>query len=119
MKAFDLEKALAGEKVVDKLGREYIDFHLFTKNKYDSRSLICVDKENGQYNYFHQNGTSGSKEPYLFMAPKTKTFWINIYKLIKNNGYSCSDPLTEQQAQNCLGDENHRFLKTIKCEIEE
>lgn len=126
LKPFNLERALAGDKVVDNMGCEYIDFHLFTEMKYDNRSLVCIDKIHGQYNFFYENGSTGENEPFLFMAPKTKTYWINIYRSNKLENDIFFPKFTQGsilEHQEALIEEIERvslkLKKTISFEIEE
>lgn len=81
LKPFDLQKALAGDKVVTRDGRAVISV------RYARYPLIVVVSgetlygctETGRY---YENQLSNEKD--LFMAPKTKTVWVNIY--MKPNG---------------------------------
>lgn len=78
LKNFDLDKALSGDEVVDKMGRSYSQFKNFNV-KDGLRSLVCVD-EAGEFCYFYPNGQLKTGEPYLFIKPKTKKLWIAISK---------------------------------------
>lgn len=101
-KPFDLQKALAGEKVVNRSGKEIKGIN-WTKypiedayrDTYTLRGKL-VDGTDSLYD--------------LFMAPKTKTVWINIYKR-HNSPYH----LTEEEAVIFRFRED--YIKTISVEI--
>jgi hypothetical protein len=81
MKAFDLEKALAGEKVVTRDGQEVTQVTLFKGVRKDGGKSICALID-GLIYLFYEDG-SYTKEleywPDLFMAPKKLSGFINVY----------------------------------------
>ena len=81
---FDLEKALTGEKVVNKDGKEYEQFHLF-KLMYHLPPLACVAKETGAIHFLFEDGSINGKA-LLFMAPKK----IKLFIGIKKTPFSCN-----------------------------
>ncbi len=116
MKTFDLARALAGDPVVDVNGNEANQFHLFNLNK-RYNTLICVI--NSELHYFDENGRYDHNE-YLFMAPKIKTYWINIFKNPYNIIYT--DTRTYQSKHEAIEFNilhGLEYIKTISFEIEE
>ena len=82
MKAFDLQKALAGEKVVTRDGQEVTQVTLFKGVKDRSESICAL--VDGRICLFYENG-SYCKEleswPDLFMAPKKLRGFVNDYAI--------------------------------------
>lgn len=81
MKPFDLEKAIAGEKMVTRDGREVQEFAYFKTSRapYEPiRSVIggCVFSHNIDGSYLGKGNEDCSD---LFMAPKKRTVYVNIY----------------------------------------
>ena len=80
LKPFNLEKALAGEKVVTRDGREVTQLTKFdnvTDNEFILVGVLC-----GSLHVFTIDGrfSAGEARPAdLFMAPKMKTVYINYY----------------------------------------
>ena len=115
-KPFDLERALAGDKVVTRDGREVTEIHQF-KTVSSMYEIYCVVNgvvyavsQEGVYCY-SKDGEVDKKD--LFMAPKTKKFeaWVNVYIY----GFACVTYNTKKEAEECTG-EGH--IKTIKIETE-
>ena len=80
LKPFDLEKALKGEKVVTRDGRIADRFHKFDELDSDSESIYAV--VGGVVQSFWGSGAynvSGDSSFDLFMAPKERVVWANIY----------------------------------------
>lgn len=82
MKPFDLEKALAGERVVTRSGLPVPEVKLFTTVPYHNPTLACVIQ--GNVVMLHRDGRFGrqssSDHPWdLFMAPVTR--FVNVYQL--------------------------------------
>lgn len=104
MKPFNLERALAGDKVVTRDGREVTFVGHFPKLTpgYRVAAIIAGDQiirqfgESGKYNMDGQEAITD-----LFMAPKTVKRWVNFYAeggvvdfgtelLAKTNGKYCA-----------------------------
>ena len=88
LKPFNLEKALAGDPVVTRDGKQVTDIAIFNSLN-DKRNLFAVI--DGQFYQFTKNGSyiEYEKVEYcldLFMAPKIvkKSGWINIYPYAKS-----------------------------------
>jgi hypothetical protein len=81
MKPFNLEKALAGEPVVTRIGEEVTQLHLFNASITDY-PLVGVLKD--QIIHWCKNGkaytTGGNSHLDLFMAPKVIEGWVNVYQ---------------------------------------
>src|SRR5690606_29002728 len=83
LKPFDLQKALAGEPVVTRDGREAKVF-VYAENNSDSSQLLgAVKEEDGSWeptDWFASGSfderAQGATNYDLFMAPKTKTMWM-------------------------------------------
>ena len=113
-KPFDLERALAGDKVVTRDGREVTEIHQF-KTLYNKINTVAVVisgniylfTEKGEYNVNRSSGYD------LFMAPKTNKFeaWVNVYSY----GIACVTYNSEREAIDCAGT---NYIKTIKIETE-
>ena len=121
MEPFNLEKALKGEKVVTKDGREVTQLHLFDaqKSTFPLRGVldgqILAWKSNGIYKW------NGNTENDLFMAPKKRKYWVNIYR--SETGLICgpSYPSMEVAVLRITKDgyNYEEYLKTIKIHEEE
>jgi hypothetical protein len=121
MKPFDLEKALAGDPVVTRDGRSVTEVHRFKTLGGPYRLIAVIGgslyrlTERGQYD------STGTNETDLFMAPKKRTVWINLYA----NG--TDQPLTgyityssEAAANNAAKGSTNRIAgKAFPVEIEE
>lgn len=93
---FDLQRALAGDKVVTRDGREVFGIHKFDAYK-DPRSLFGVME--GNVLCWELNGVYAgvlcTRELDLFMAPKTVKRWVNFYP----DYYGALDYPTAEQAK--------------------
>lgn len=90
MKPFNLERALAGDPVVTRGGREVKDFHFF-RSCTDEKSLIGVIATElrawsitGVFSY---EGDKGLLD--LFIAPVQRGLWLNV----DSNGFVKAFPL--------------------------
>ena len=81
MNKFNLERALAGEKVITRDGREVSEFTNVRKVKKDSRCIVGV--VGGVMQVWFRNGMLNSCESKckfdLFMAPKKLSGFVNVY----------------------------------------
>ena len=81
LKPFDLKKYLSGEKVVTKSGYEVTQLNQFFLNK---REILVGVMNEGVHTWTMEgkfivmDGFCENRE--LFMAPTTKTYWVNVYK---------------------------------------
>jgi len=80
VKPFDLQRAIAGEKLVTREGKEVTEFHHF---KTVSGSYPCTAVVNGERSAYTLAGHfNRSQHPHcddLFMAAKKRTVFVNIY----------------------------------------
>jgi hypothetical protein len=81
MKPFDLVRALAGEPVVTRNGKKVDELHYFETARGEHPLIVGFD---GQLWGYTVKGTRTypSESPYdLFMAPKKRTVWVNIWNI--------------------------------------
>jgi len=110
MEKFDLERALAGDPVVTRDGREVTQLTLFKANR---AIYPLVGVVNGQLESFRENGKSWSESPDLFMKPKVVENWFNVYQddncnLATSFGFS-SEEDARKNIMSVL-----KYIKTIK-----
>lgn len=78
MKPFNLERALAGDKVVTRDGREVSELRFLQSVSPNGYCVVAVI--DGDPFLFLQNGKITSINHFdLFMAPKTVKRWVNFY----------------------------------------
>jgi hypothetical protein len=118
MKTFDLTKALAGEPVVTRDGEKVTEIYYFQTSN-EGRKLVSVIGGK-TYSHFEDGTISKFNEVNydLFMAPKVKTFYVNVYKNEDGEIFmGCvADSLQKTKE---IRDINVSFLKTISFEVEE
>jgi hypothetical protein len=115
MKPFDLEKALSGEPVITREGKEVKQLKYF--NTKEANCLYGV--MDYEVYYWKINGTvtnKGSHTHDLFMAPKTMKVWANVYYSDKKGLVIGSMYQNEESAKNSKADYG-RYIKTIEAEI--
>jgi len=113
-KPFDLERALAGDKVVTREGLVVNEIHHFksVSSMYDVyvtvNGLVYACTKEGLYTFPEETRFD------LFMAPRTKRFeaWTNVYSW----GISGQNYGSESKAKDNAGNEG--YIKTIKIETE-
>ncbi len=116
LKPFNLEKALAGEKVVTRDGRNVVEIVKLNKTEV-SRSVIAVIEGQTWYAYT-VDGRYGTQQysPFdLLMVSTKKQGWINIYD---NNPTETGRRIfsTKQEAEDTAGS---RLITTVMIEWEE
>lgn len=119
LKPFNLEKALAGEKVVTLGGQEVVKIVHFKDATPDERVIFQVEdvvylcSEDGKY---YTTGSGSQLD--LFMAPTKKQGWMNIYKTSVNSlvAYTSGVYETKQQAE---ADATFNVIDTVMFEWEE
>lgn len=78
---FDLEKALEGEQVITRDGKDVTQFTFFRTKKYDPYPIFGV--VNGELQRFQQSGKRMLNDyPHhldLFMKPELIESWVNVY----------------------------------------
>ena len=80
LKPFDLEKALAGAKVVSRDGIEVTEIKLFESIKHDFKVVAISGGDVATYTIDGvYSCTKGESKYDLFLAPELKTGWVNIY----------------------------------------
>lgn len=80
MKPFNLERALAGDPVINAEGDEHIEFRHLPSAK-PSYQVVCVRKHDATLLTFTPDGCDTVlSPPALFMAPKKRMVWVCIYE---------------------------------------
>lgn len=117
MKPFELELALAGDPVVTRQGKKIIEIHYF-KNRRERPVLYLVEPNNQYLFGATKEGKNGHHEDHdLFMAPKTKKYYINIFgDRTRSPVIDCSSPLLENEYKQYI---TPTHIKTIEFEREE
>ncbi len=117
---FNLERALAGDPVVTRDGRKILEFaYLKTRKKFNLLALVEI-VDNSELKAFDDDGKFclHPKEPEydLFMLPKTKKYYVHIYRDSKyGNLSSC---IYKDEPDNKILPE-HGPLKVFEFEVEE
>ena len=99
MKPFNLEKALAGEKVMTRAGVELL--HIFHAPKATSlhNKIVAVMEKNGVLTYYEDGKYSASGDTVfdLVMAPKLKKIegWVNYYDSEQFGSVYCTKVLAD------------------------
>lgn len=117
MKPFDLQKALAGEKVITRDGREVTQLVKFDAVNSESvygvvQGVIRTWTNAGKY----FGGITSDTD--LFMAPKETTYWVNVYRS-ERHGLAVGSILfiSEGEARERRSDPD--YIKTISFSVEE
>jgi hypothetical protein len=110
VKPFDLEAAKRGEKLVTRDGREVTEFKYFETEATDSPCCAIIG---GAAMWLHTDGTATGEaertKPYdLFMAPKKRTVYTNLYAVAnkagdRSPGWHAVWHNTEEAARKCAG----------------
>jgi len=119
LKPFNLEKALAGEKVVTRGGQEVVKIVHFKDANPEERIVFQVEdvvylcNEEGKY-----LTTGAGSQIDLFMTTTKKQGWVNIYKTSTNSlvAYTSGVYETKQQAK---ADATFNVIDTVMVEWEE
>ena len=115
MEKFNLERALAGEPVITRDGREVTQLAQFDM-KQGKQCLIGVldydlERWTVEGNYF-LNKTEAQGD--LFMKPKENAVWVNIYKDIDGRLYVGRDSYCSEADAKSEGGALYNYVKTIK-----
>lgn len=100
LKPFNLERALAGDPVVTRIGAQVHNIAHFPSAHY-GRIVAQIDDDNNPPSLFYPDGSysnGGTSVNDLFMAPKTRTVWVNLYITTDGNYGKMSKWNTEQEA---------------------
>jgi hypothetical protein len=124
LKPFNLEKALAGEKVVTRSGWEVVaifcDKVLMSRESFDDfKPVIFICKTPDQEKHYSMiatvEGVTENKMYDLFLLPKVTTYWANVY----SNGRSIYLNLPHKSKDEALKCKDDGYIKTISFDIEE
>jgi hypothetical protein len=115
MEKFNLERALAGEPVITRDGREVTRLVKFEADR-EGYPLMGVLDENvrswtidGRFATFSENSPKD-----LFMKPKENAIWVNVYKREDGSLYIGGIYNNEQEAQNTKFTTFSNYIKTVK-----
>lgn len=122
MKPFDLEKALAGEPVITRDGRDVTQIHCFDVSLVIRPVAAVVAGEllsfwkNGSYHLFNETDFD------LFMKTFEKNIWVVVYRGLHSALWSQVFS-TETEAwdyeQELRTHASYKFIKTIRTRVEE
>lgn len=125
MRPFDLEKALAGDLVVTRDGRE-VDEIFFSEKAGVPQPVIAHIKGNRTFFSFYKNGRFleeriGISKYDLSMAPKVVKRWINICIGSTGTIFADSKLYESKDSANSTATKyvNCSLLKTVPLEVEE
>ncbi len=115
---FNLERALAGDPVIANDGHPVTQLKLFENllpENYidDDKCLVGVYRKNVRT--FTLDGKNFVNNIYLFMAPKIKTYYIDIHKDAEENLRQTAI----YEYKNMHPKDEYSYIKTISFEIEE
>lgn len=127
MKPFDLEKALAGEPVVTRDGRkvqQFKHFHSLTDRANRTECIGAVlDGSVREWNLkgeYRSNYLEDTSKYDLFMAPKQRTAWVNVYKQESGSLIAAAVPYTsEQAAKDAAAKSTMRLVQILPVAYEE
>lgn len=122
MKEFNLEKALAGEKVVMRDGTPVLAIFMDDPQRDDWPLMSIRRKDNGMvdYDYHNKNGRAADHDDHtrdLFMAPKVKKVWIAVSRYNQSTYIGAAAPYDKREdlTDRLLEEHNH----ILQVEIEE
>lgn len=118
---FSLERALEGDPVVTRNGIRVNEIHLFKTDKIYPIGAILREDEDIYHECYTINGKymedGHESELDLFMLPKIKTLWVNIYK--NEFGYfTCRDTYSTEADAIEAARGTFCYIKTISFEVE-
>lgn len=117
MKPFDLQKFLDGEPVICRGGIVPSEVHYFETDNTDYP--ICVIS-NGNSHWVSNTGKFNKElDSYydLFMKPKVKTYWVNVYR--KNDRIEIGAARKSIEDAESWSQDGMNFVKTISFEVED
>lgn len=114
MEKFNLERALAGEPVITRDGKEVTEIHHFKTYSAEHSVYAVVEgilksfTIEGEYNSYSPSESTND----LFMKPKVIEGWVNVYQkrdvLLVGESWT-----TKENAEKNIG-KNNNYIKTIK-----
>jgi len=124
MRKFNLERALAGDKVVCRDGSKVIELKYFDNSHRGQRLVGIVEDSDGDIDicWWNDQGRfinfESEAEYDLFMAPTEKTYYVNVYR--RSDGhiklgkiFNCKPDCAEGYS------ETMEYIKTIEFTVEE
>jgi hypothetical protein len=115
MKPFNLEKAVAGEKLVTRDGRKISEFVYL---KTESSASPCVAVIGGSPFWFSKDGLihgcHGEDSPAdLFMAPKVITKYLNVYDSSAGGSYDGNNSYIFDKKEEAEGNADRNSVKVL------
>lgn len=92
---FDLQRALSGDKVVTRDGREVTQLHKFHAHRVTYPVVGVLDGKLISWNELGEFLSESSNENDLFMAPKTVKRWVNFYSHEKTVSFDSEESAKE------------------------
>ena len=118
-KKFDLEKALAGDKVIDGHDNEIKQVKLFKLQNKEVIAGVLFDK----FIVHHTDEKelcNESSNVTFYMAPKIKTYYLGIYRIkIHDNKDQFATVISEDQNEFNKCSEEQNFIKMVSFEVNE
>jgi hypothetical protein len=114
MEKFNLERALAGEPVCTRDGREVTQLTLFDiDSRYQLRGVLKkeVVSWTNDGDYYDDKDEDNQKD--LFMKPKENAIWINVYKNENGFLYTTGVDFSSEESAKTSAD-NCGYIRTIK-----
>ncbi len=119
MKKFNLERALAGDPIVTRAGKEVTQIKSFEVEKgynvvgiVDGEITTFTDK--GQFDFDNNDSDYD-----LFMATVKKTYWTNFYQTKDGDPYSLSRPYySKEEAERNKNTDTMLYHSTIEITVE-
>lgn len=101
LKPFNLERVLAGDKVVTRDGEEVTELHFFKTISHNYPITAIIREEGYTFTVNGESFVNKITDEDLFMAPTKKTGWINIYNNMRGNSYCSIYPKKEEAIKHC------------------
>ena len=119
MKPFNPERALAGDPVVTRDGREVKDLRHLPSSTVECCRVVAV--VNGRVKLYYESGRASPENVWdspddLFMAPKKRTVWVNLYD---DGGHCAFWHNSEQKADEGAASDSRIGGRAFPIEIEE
>lgn len=121
MKPFDLNKAMEGEPVVTRDGREVLDIHYFKDADNDGQCIVYHAKDSPlRATYIAGNCFKNGDHSVcdLFMAPKTEKLTIYVSKHKNANGLYQTTYAIPDGTSVHIDDFYHSGMRKVEVEIE-
>ena len=113
MKPFNLERALAGDPVITRNGKEVTVLYLFKQEHVKHPVLGVIDEYAIHWSKEGYRSSSCSPNEWdLFMAPEKKSIWVNVYESADDGNLFLMTLLSKEEA--LMGKVVGNYIKTIE-----